>query len=255
MAEPGKASWFANVKGYLGTALPIVGSMLLGVAAFNPANFFWLGVVGVCATVGGLFATVMVRPSYAQMLKERPVVREYIDQVESELTERFESVLKGSEFLKPRGRASLYVEDGGWFICVARVSGNPDYAKPGRIRLRRRELDIISEAWSKGQCKYGGIPNGEENPKEWIGYHHERHAMEIADLEKMRMKSRAYSGYQIKNGSTAIGVVIFESLNKNIKAAAPYFSRIQENQQILDTMEKLATYSELIFSHSRDKKK
>lgn len=224
--------------------------MFLGLAAFKPDRLLWLGLIGVLISIVGIGSAIVVRPTYAQMLKERPVVKEYINQVEQQLRDAFVSILSDSEFLKTKGRASLYVENNGWFICVARVSGNPDYARLGRVRLRRRNLDIISEAWGKGQCLYKNIPTGKGNSKEWENYHHEHHGMRISDLKKMRMKSRSYSGYQIKRNSTAVGVVMFESLNKNIHKTAPYVTKIQQDNNILEILEKLSTYSELVSSHA-----
>lgn len=112
--------------------------------------------------------------------------------------------------------ASLKTSAGGdEFVPIARYAGNPSYRTKGRTSHPSNE-GIISRAWHDGSCFDNKVPNPEKK-QEYVNYHLQNYRITDTICAAMKMKSRLYYGWRVRDssGKNPIAVIIIESTNNS----------------------------------------
>ena len=112
-------------------------------------------------------------------------------------------------------RISLYKLDMHLFSCIGRYSDNEVFnAKPSLLYPNGE--GCIFKAWQIGKIQDAGAPDSESNMADWISYHVEKFNFSEDVLKNIKMKSRSFYGFRLRNTQQkTIAVIIFESLNPN----------------------------------------
>lgn len=109
-------------------------------------------------------------------------------------------------------RVSLYKLDMDMFSCIGRYSDNEVYrSKPSR--LYPKSQGAIAKAWATGNFQEANAPDPIENIDGWVEHNASQFGFSPEILQEMKMKSRAFYGFRLKNSQQqAVAVVIFESV-------------------------------------------
>jgi hypothetical protein len=117
--------------------------------------------------------------------------------------------------LGPNERVSLYKLDMEMFSCIGRYSDNELFKfKPNRLYPRTQ--GCIAKAWEIGKCEDANAPDPITDLAGWKQYNIDKYNFDINQLERIRMKCRAYYGIRLQNAQNiTVAVLLFESLNNN----------------------------------------
>jgi len=117
--------------------------------------------------------------------------------------------------LGPEERVSLYKLDMEMFSCVGRYSENEVFkSKPSR--LYPKDQGCIAKAWETGIFQDADAPDPDTNLNAWKEYNIQKFNFTDKQLNKIRMRSRAFYGIRLQNAQNiTIAVLVFESLNTN----------------------------------------
>ena len=112
-------------------------------------------------------------------------------------------------------RASIYFELNKEFSLLARYSPNPELNEIHRQKFPLNQ-GVISHAWRKGFCIEDECPNFDDDATIYYDYMSEKYGFTLDQLQKFQMKSCCYVAVAICNVDDHIGVVVFESTDKEI---------------------------------------
>lgn len=179
------------------------------------------GVTVLCAiwgSLGGQLTARLVSSRHKETTRENQQLREESDSKAIDCYKVFSNYLFSyfSQFgLGSDERISLYKLDMEMFSCVGRYSDNEIFnSKPSRLYPRNQ--GCIARAWEVGNYQDTQAPDPQASPYEWVEYNIEKYGYDEAQLDKIRMKSRAFLGVRLKNSEQiTIAVIIFESLRPN----------------------------------------
>jgi hypothetical protein len=101
------------------------------------------------------------------------------------------------------------------FSCVGRYSENELFkSKPSR--LYPKDQGCIAKAWETGKFQDTSAPDPEADLAAWKQHNIENFNFTEEQIEKIRMRSRAFYGLRLKNAQNAtVAVLVFESLKVN----------------------------------------
>ena len=115
-------------------------------------------------------------------------------------------------------RLTIYFENAGSLHVLARYSKNPTIAKIHRISFSIGD-GAISKAWEKGEyvdvnCpEFSSLKNEQNEP--YYLHNEELYNYSRATLDSLKMKSCRYMGLSIMDVGSPIGVLMFESIDKD----------------------------------------
>lgn len=113
-------------------------------------------------------------------------------------------------------RVTIYFEQKGQFSLLARYSTNPNYKTPNRQKFPINE-GVISKAWAHGEKIENQCPVFETcDPTQYYDYMSKVYQFSMDDLKKFSMKSCWYVAVAITKTDDNIGVILFESIQKDI---------------------------------------
>ncbi|MDP1774167.1 MAG: hypothetical protein Q8L15_18015 [Methylobacter sp.] len=112
----------------------------------------------------------------------------------------------------PNERVSLYKLDMDMFSCIGRYSDNEIFkSKPSRLYPRNQ--GCIAKAWEIGNFQDTNAPDPTADLAGWKKYNIDNFNFDIGQIERIRMKSRAFYGIRLQNHQKiTVAVLVFESL-------------------------------------------
>lgn len=112
-----------------------------------------------------------------------------------------------------QGRVSIYKFDDDQFKLLGRYSNNPEFNRIGRGNYSSSE-GFIAKGWQFGKFEINSAPKWVGNGKDYKDFM--RFNCNITDgaLKKIRMKSRSFYIYRIKNEDSRppLGIIVFEQI-------------------------------------------
>lgn len=182
----------------------------------------WLIVVLVIALLCSIWGGVGTHVSLALAKRKHTRIIEENTQLKEDKTSksincyRLFSNLLYSHFshldLGSNERVSLYKLDMDMFSCIGRYSDNEVYrSKPSR--LYPKDQGAIAKAWETGTFEDATAPDSINNLDDWVKYNISTFNFSPEILQEMKMKSRSFYGFRLKNSQQqSVAVVIFESI-------------------------------------------
>ncbi|QSH56296.1 hypothetical protein A0J47_010150 [Photobacterium damselae subsp. damselae] len=134
-----------------------------------------------------------------------------VSEIHSSLVESWLKGIAKSIDLDTHSRVSIYYEDDESFSILARYSQNPALSK---MHKQRFALDqgVISHSWQHGQWYEGEAPH--HTADEYDNYMINKYKYTQEELDAIKMKSCRYFGLAIVDVDDHIGVILFESTEK-----------------------------------------
>ncbi|WP_316318658.1 hypothetical protein [Clavibacter michiganensis] len=185
--------------------------------------------LGVIFLVLGAYRGYVVSTDYSAQIKElatsvglansrREAAEIEISEQQGLLKSLIESLLAG--IAREHGvydanhRLSAYVHNGSDFVMIARVSHNPELARPGRS-IYPDNQGIIGEAWRKGHSEKRNFKSRRElHNKQLV----DSYNYTARQANALSMQSRSITGIRIDADTQSnhhIGVIVFECENAN----------------------------------------
>ncbi|MFD2671796.1 hypothetical protein [Marinicrinis sediminis] len=126
-------------------------------------------------------------------------------------------------------RISIYRYEEAYFVPVGRYAKNKEFKKSGRKKYPCTE-GFISNAWHNGEFNIENLPHPRKARQSYIKAVLNTCSIEVATLEKMKMKSRHFYCKNLDNiNNDPIAVIVFESTNEKIPVD------IEEIKEVLDS--------------------
>lgn len=115
-------------------------------------------------------------------------------------------------------RISVYCHDANnrRFIPIARISGDPEFEKPGRPYYPD-DQGILREAWRREFFKYVASVDDDDH---WAREQAELFNIPTGVAQSISMKAKSVVAWRIEHHETKIGVVVIESTNKHTSDSA-----------------------------------
>jgi len=172
-----------------------------------------------CAIWGGIGSNVtvsLVKKKHKEVVEDNELLKQDRDSKSINCYRLFSKYLYGyyKRFgLTNNERVSLYKLDMDVFSCIGRHSDNELFkAKPNR--LYPKDEGCIAKAWELGKIQNADAPDPKENMDAWVSYNVEKFNFTGDVLKKIKMKSRSFYGFRLRNmQNDTIAVLMFESLN------------------------------------------
>jgi hypothetical protein len=117
--------------------------------------------------------------------------------------------------LSSEERVSLYKLDMDMFSCIGRYSDNEVFkSKPNRLYPKYQ--GCIAKAWENGSFQDTDAPDPVSNLEAWKLYNIEKYDFTNDQIDRIRMRSRAFYGIRLKDAqNVTVAVLLFESLKVN----------------------------------------
>lgn len=146
--------------------------------------------------------------------EENERLKSDIDIVHDRLVENWLKCAFNTFSLTSYDRVTIYYEKGNTFYLLARYSVNPTFKK---IHSQKFPINkgILSLSWEHGEYKELDCPFYRTNNKGYKTYINDKYQYPKSKIDSFTMKSNLYYGKSIINQGTNIGVILFESINKN----------------------------------------
>lgn len=172
-----------------------------------------------CAIWGGVGNNItvwLIKKKHNEVLDDYELLKQDQDSKSINCYKLFSNYLYGyyERFeLTANERISLYKLDMDCFSCVGRHSDNEVFkAKPSR--LYPRNVGCIATAWEVGKVQDADAPDPIDNEDNWLKYNIEKFNFSEEVLINIKMKSRSFYGFRLKNiKHETIAVLIFESID------------------------------------------
>ena len=127
-------------------------------------------------------------------------------------------------------RATIYFELNKEFSLLARYSPNPELNEIHRQKFPLNQ-GVISHAWRNGSYIEDECPNFEDDEEIYYDYMSSKYQFDKRQLQNFQMKSCRYVAVAIRNVDDHIGVVVFESIDKEKLSQA----KLQELNEYCET--------------------
>ncbi len=219
---------------------------------WNPDGWlFALFVVTIfCAIWGGLGSQLtvsLVTKKYKNVLDENDQLRDEANSKNIDCYKLFSNYLYSyfKRFsLSCDERVSLYKLDMDMFSCIGRYSDNEVYkSKPNRFYPKNQ--GCIEKAWEIGSVQDTDAPDPIENLENWKLYHINKYNFTRDQIDRIRMRSRAFYGIGLKDAqNVTVAVLLFESLKVNgipFSKIEKYF-KTHERNNIVNLIESLRNH-------------
>lgn len=230
--------------------LSLIGSIIIVIVGALPSitkgeikgatlSFFWIGVF--FSIFGGILAIVL-RPSL-QGYKDK--IKSLLDEKE-DYQEKFQKIINDELYIlfkvlgfKDSERINLFKHDGsGQLILIGRRSSNPEFEKKGRS-FYPEDKGVLGYSWIQGENIYVFDLPPEEFP-------YAQACVENWDMQRnvafdLRMKSRSIGAVVIRNDSSKLAVLVFESTSPNAfkEETIEQLMKYGENKRICLLMKRL----------------
>ncbi|RMZ58000.1 hypothetical protein D1632_17005 [Chryseobacterium nematophagum] len=116
-----------------------------------------------------------------------------------------------------QGRISIYKFDDNQFKLLGRYSNNPEFNKAGRENYSSNE-GFIALGWQNGKFSIDSIPKWTGKGKDYKDFM--KNSCNISEniLKKIKMKSRSFYIYRIKNEDSRppLGIIVFEQIKPEV---------------------------------------
>ncbi len=137
--------------------------------------------------------------------------RDYVDMMLININESFN--------LTATERISLYCEKSGTFNILGRYSKNPKFNNINRQKFLQNK-GALSQAWEQGSFSDFNCPNfiikKNSKNKKYYNYQFNKYGYKEVQTKNRTMKSSCYIGKAITKNNKNIGVILYESENKDI---------------------------------------
>lgn len=174
--------------------------------------------------VSGAFAAFLLIKRYKERIKEPDCngLREKLDFYTNNISTLVDGLLysfAGELNLGNSDRVTVYAsvktsKNDSEFIPIARYAGNPHFRSKGRASYPGDE-GIISKAWHEGHYFDNKVPDP-SNTQAYNNYHQHNYGVKESVCNGIKMKSRLYYGWRVKDssGRKDVAVIILESTSK-----------------------------------------
>ena len=147
-------------------------------------------------------------------------------------------------------RVSLYLHHDTNFILAGRYSRNRTFCERNRTAFPA-DQGCIGKIWSDGGQSFDKLP--EFQGEERVEYLKEKFNIDKGTARKLRMKSIEYCGYAIMEGYNRVGIIMFESLTKDVLESNQINTLVESHSQYLVEMLNLTkSTSSFILYQSKD---
>jgi hypothetical protein len=197
----------------------IVAGVSLFMAPFTLPLGIGLAFIGAIWTGWGLAENSGLRKTNAYLRATLNQIGEQLVQLQGDhnhmITKQLEHILEELKLGPDQSRVSLLKHEGldaSSFTLLGRASGNTHWMERSERSIYSDSEGLIGEAWKHGKCFRSAFPDRIADEPGYLEDQKKRGHLNKGVAKKLRMPSRSYAIFQLKNlTGQRIGVIVFES--------------------------------------------
>lgn len=200
------------LRGHGGFVWITLGAVAFGLAAID--GMAWMVIVGGVLTVVGIVVHLLLKPSYAVLLRREQDANEQAALAAQALQGSLQSMLRRIAvhcgINETHQRISIYCHVGEEFVMLARYSTSPRLQASGR-GVYPADKGVIGEAWDRGESTRWDWP---EDREEWNRLQCTLYGLPRGTVEALSMHACSMVALRLTHDANHVGVIVMESTQK-----------------------------------------